>query len=198
VRTNREKYEYYRAIIEAKDAEAIASLIPSGIPTTLFTIKNYEAEPIEVTSVGIYRRGIYTPDADTRITKDEVALAKKTAEEWVAPTLEDINVHYGFTQTYGADSRTARVSGAYKYTKIQESSDLAWSAEELEPEIARRRELYAPRDGHAPCDYCRKQTPTDSLVSRTIYYRDRGCSRSKVGRYCSDQCGYYDQCGHEG
>jgi hypothetical protein len=189
--TNREKYENYRLEIEAKDRQAIAALLPS-VPTQFYTINAYETVAVEVTSVGVYRRGIYQPDESNRMTRDQVALAKKYLDEWAAPTLKDISVHYRHKQAYGT------VSGAHRYQKIEEDAGMAWRAEDLADEIERRRMLYAPRDGHTACAYCRKQTPTANLVSHTIHYRDRGGLRKKVGQYCSGQCGYYDQCGHEG
>jgi hypothetical protein len=192
MRTNREKYEHYCAEIAAKDAEAIAGLFQQGVPARLYKIQNYAAAEVEVTSVGVYRRGIYKHDESDHVTKAEVELAAKHAAEWTAPTLDTILVHYREVQAYGV------ASGAHPFSKIAAAVDLAWQAEDLSAEIARRRELYAPRDGHTACGYCQKQRPTDKLVSKTIFYRDRGGSRTKVGQYCSDQCGYYDQCGHEG
>jgi hypothetical protein len=191
MRTNREKYEYYCAEIEAKDRAAIAALVPVT-PSQFYTIRAYEAVAVEVTGLGVHRSGIYKHDESDRVTKAEVELAARHAAEWVAPTLDTLFVHYRDRQAIGT------VTGAHPYSKIEADAGMAWQAENLAPEIERRRALYAPRDGHTACAYCRTQTPTDRLVSRTIYYRDRGGSQTKVGQYCTDQCGYYDQCGHEG
>ena len=192
MRTNREKYDFYLVEIRTKDAAAIAALILGGVPTQFFSIKNYAATPIEVTGFSVYRRGIYAHAEDDRVTKDEVATAMKCAAEWVAPTLDEIMVSYKDQCGYGT------VTGAHPYGKIESDPMMAWTAEALEPEIERRRALYAPRDGHKPCNYCQKQTPEGDLVSATIYYRERGGSRTKVGQYCSGQCAGNDQCGHEG
>lgn len=192
MKTNRAKYEHYRAEIAAKDAAAIAALIPDGIPAQFFTIKRFDAVPSEVTGVGIYRRGIYAHDESDRVTRAEVELAMKCAEEWAAPSLGEVSVHYREKSEFGT------VTGAHPYTKIDGDKNFAWSAEDLEPEIQRRRELYAPRDGHKPCGYCQKQTPEASLISATIYYRDRGRSCTKTGMYCSGTCSHHDQCAHEG
>lgn len=191
MRTNREKYEHYCAGIEAGDQQAIAELIPE-VPAQFYIIRNFEAVSVEVTHMGVYRRGLYKHDDSDRITKAEVELAKQCAETWAEPTLDTIFVHYREKQSYGT------VTGAHPYNKIETSADMAWKAEDLAAEIERRRELYAPRDGHTACGYCRKQTPTESLVNHMIHYRDQGGSKTKIGKYCSAQCGYHDQCGHEG
>lgn len=191
MRTNREKYEHYRAGIESGDRQAIAELIPVA-PAQFYIIRNFEAVPIEVTHLGVRHRGIYKHDESYRITKAEVEQAKQCAEDWAEPTPDTIFVYYREKQSYGV------VTGAHQFSKIGTAPDMAWQAGDLAPEIERRRELYAPRDGHTECGYCRKQTPTESLINHMIYYRDQGGSKTKIGKYCSAQCGYHDQCGHEG
>jgi hypothetical protein len=193
MKTNREKYDYYCGIIDRMDEEAIAGLLPGAMPSQFFTISQYEAKPVAVTGVERgFRRGFYRKDPPTRIMLADVELAKKIAEEWAAPTMDDIYVFYSEKGQYGT------ASGAHPYSKIGSDPLLAWTAEALAPEIERRRALYAPRDGHQPCAYCRKQTPEGEMVPHTIHYRDRGGLAKKVGQYCSAQCGGYDQMGHEG
>lgn len=192
MKTNREKYEHYCAEIEAMDRAAIAALIPVA-PTHFYEIRNFEAVPVEVThQTASHRRGIYKHDESDRVTKIEVAVAEKHLAEWTAPTLDTIFVHYKEKRTYGV------VSGAHPYSKIDAAVDMAWRAEDLAVKIERRRELYAPRDGHQPCGYCQKQVPEQSLISGRIFYRESGRTREKTGKYCSATCHHYDQCGHEG
>jgi hypothetical protein len=192
VKTNREKYDYICGQIAAKDQAAIRKLLPDGVPDQFHAIAQYEAKPIAVTNVGRYRRGFYAKGVDARITKRDVEEASATLASWAAPALDDIMVGYSYKQACGT------VSGAHPYPKIGGDVTLAWDAEALSPEIERRRELYAEREGHEPCAYCRKQTPSTSMVNHTIYYRDRGGLAQKIGRYCSPTCGGYDQMGHEG
>lgn len=192
MRTNREKYDHICGQIAAKDQAAIRELLPDGVPSQFHTIEQYVAKPITVTEVRRHRSGFYVKDADDRITKKDVEQAGAALEGWAAPSLGDILVHYSYKQTYGT------VSGAHPYPKIGSDVNLAWTAEALASEIQRRRELYAEREGHEPCAYCRKQTLSGSMVSHTIHYRDRGGLAKKTGRYCSATCGGYDQMGHEG
>lgn len=192
MKTNRDKYEHYRLAIEEKDMAAIAALIPNGVPAQFFRIEEYEAVATVVTGLSVYHRGIYKPAADDRMTKVEVECAKQAAENWMAPTLEEILVGFSYKVKFG------NVTGAHKYSKIEADPGLAWSAEELQPEIERRRALYAPREGCKACEYCRKQAPESEMVKHKIFYRDVGGSATKVGLYCSSQCGGYDQMGHEG
>lgn len=192
MKTNREKYEHYRTSVVERDAAVIASLLPAGVPNHFYTILNYEAVPVEVTHVDVWRRGLYAHDEGDKVTKVEVAHAQKCADEWVAPTLESIHVHYKDRRGYGT------VTGAHLYSTIESDPMMAWTADALAPEIERRRALYAPREGCKPCQYCRKQHPENELVSAKIFYRDRGGLQTKIGQYCSGQCAGYDQCGHEG
>lgn len=192
MKTNRDKYEHYRQIIEAKDAEAIAVLLPNSLPEQFYRIEGYEAVPTDVTSLGICHLGIYKPFADQRMTKIEVEVAKFAAENWECPTLNSIEVFFSYKQKYGT------VTGARSYWDLEADPAIAWSAEELQPEIERRRALYAPREGCKPCQYCQKQTPENDLIPHKIFYRNAGGSATKTGLYCSSQCGGYDQMGHEG
>ena len=189
--TNREKYEDYCAEIEAKDRAVIAALIPVA-PPCFYIIRAFDVVPVEITHLSAEHRGLYKHDESDRVTKAEVELAAKLAVDWVAPTLDTLFVHY----IERKESYT--VTGAHPYRTIESDDGMAWRAESLVPEIERRRSLYAPREGHTACAYCRIQTPDEKLVSRTIYYRDQGGSKTKVVQYCTSQCGYYDQCGHEG
>jgi hypothetical protein len=191
MRTNREKYEHFCAEIAARDHQIISALIPV-VPAQFYTIQRFEAVSNEVTHIGVYRRGIYKHDESDRVTRDELVMAKNHLDEWTAPTLDSIQVHYRQKQSYGT------VTGAHPYLKIDAATDMAWLADDLAAEIERRRELYAPRDGHQPCGYCQKQTADQSLVNGTIFYRESGRTREKTGKYCSATCHHHDQCGHEG
>lgn len=191
MQTNREKYEHYCAEIAERDRQAIATLIPV-VPAQFYTIRRFEVVPSEVTHLEVYRHGIYKLGETDRVTRDELTMAKNHLDEWTAPTLDGIQVHYRQKQSYGT------VTGAHTYLKIEAATDMAWAAEDLALEIERRRALYAPREGHQPCGYCQKQTPEQSLISGRIFYRESGRTREKTGKYCSAICHHYDQCGHEG
>jgi hypothetical protein len=192
MKTNREKYDHICGQIAAKDQAAIRELLPDGVPAQFYTIEQYEAKPVSVTEVRRYRRGFYVKGADARITKKDLEEVGAVLEGWARPAMDDIVVGYSYKQTYGT------ISGAHAYPKIGGDATLAWNAKALAPEIERRRALYAPREGHEPCTYCRKQTPSGSMVNHTIHYRDQGGLKKKTSRYCSPTCGGYDQMGHEG
>ena len=192
MKTNREKYDYYCGQIAEKDAIAITLCVPTPAPTVFYAIRKFEAVPVEVTHITRNRRGFFFERGPCRVSKAMLAEAMKVWSEWESPTLNDIFVHYRQKMDYGT------LSGAHPYAKIGASSEMAWSAESLTPEIERRRALYEPRDGHKPCNYCQKQTPEAGMHSATIYYRERGQSCTKVGKYCGQSCAHADQCAHEG
>lgn len=192
MKTNREKYDHICDQIAAKDQAAILALLPDGVPGQFYTIEQYEAKPIAVTNISRHRRGFYVRRVDARITKKDIEEADAVLTGWTSPALDEIMVGYSYKQTYGT------VSGAYPYTVIGSKAGLAWTAEALTPEIEFRRDLYAEREGHEPCAYCRKQTPSAAMVSGTILYRDRSGLARKTLRYCSPTCHGSDQMGHEG
>ena len=73
----------------------------------------------------------------------------------------------------------------------------------LEAAQKRYDELYAPREGCIPCDYCRKQVPIDKVVKHKLIYRGRNqygkaVVLERIGNYCSGECAFNDQCAHEG
>lgn len=192
MKTNREKYDFFCGLIANKDAAAIKVLLPTGVPSQFYAIENFEAAPITVTNVRRMRNGFYVKAAPDRIMTADVAKAQNIADTWAAPTLDDLYVFYSRKRSHGTES------GAHPFPKIGMDPMMAWGADFLMPEIERRRALYEPREGNAPCGYCQRQTPVADLIDGKIFYRDRGGSAQKVKKYCSPKCHGNDQCGHEG
>lgn len=192
MKTNREKYCIYLSLMQTKDAAAIAKLFPNGVPHQLYGVGHFSLRVFDVLHVSRHRNGFYELGPDRRITSADVAEVMKYATEWTPPKEDDVLVHYRYSETHG------KVQGAFNLKKITPAEGLAWTAQELESEIQRRKALYEPREGHQPCQYCQKQTPIESLVPATITYRSHGGLQKKNGMYCSSACASYDQMGHEG
>ena len=193
MRTNREKYEHFWGIVNAKDAAEIEKLFPGGLPRQYFCIDQHKAKARDVIGIGRYRKGVYQKDSSEKISRDDVKEATRLAEYWHPPTPEDVCIHFQELRSYG------KTSGADSVSKINAGDGVAWTAEQLEPEINRLKELYEPREGHAPCAYCRKQNPLANLVDGKVIYRMNGGVHTKTQKYCSDKpCASHDQMGHEG
>ena len=103
-------------------------------------------------------------------------------------------------------------SGAYKYNEIIPSKGIAFNEEDLKGESERRNELYAPKENHTACCYCRKQTPNDKLIESTIIgrgrkqvwndwknrYEDKACVTQDKLKFCSGNCAGNEQMSREG
>lgn len=193
MKTNYEKYCHYLAQIEAKDAAELAALFPNGFPSKFFCVGQYSADVRHVTGIRKYRKGVFRPDPSTKITRSDVAAAIQALETWVAPSMDELSVYYTYSQKFGA------ASGAEKLSKINAGDGMAWTAEALEPEIRRRKELYEPREGHEPCAHCGKQNAPQDMVPGVVIYRMNGGVQRKTQMYCKDKlCASYDQMAHEG
>lgn len=103
-------------------------------------------------------------------------------------------------------------SGAYKYDEIIPSKGLAFNKIDLKDESNRRNELYAPKENHTACSYCKKQTPNDKLIEKTIIGRGRkdvynnyknrweskACVTEDKLKFCSGICAGNEQMSREG
>jgi hypothetical protein len=103
-------------------------------------------------------------------------------------------------------------SGSYKYNEIITSKTLAFNEDDLKEESERRNELYAPKENHTACAYCKKQTPNENLVEKTIIgrgrkqvwnnwknrYEDKACITEEKLKFCSGNCAGNEQMSREG
>lgn len=111
----------------------------------------------------------------------------QTYLETFTPSEEDIRVDYKY--------ESGRSS--YKLSQIKEDRHLSFIREDLIPYQNELKEKYEPRDGYIPCAYCGIQFPEKDAVEYTVIARQYTNMR-KTSNYCSEQCGFNDQCAHEG
>lgn len=191
--TNRKRYADAWQAIESLDVAEVTKIFPDGLPSQFFCLGMYSAEVRLVKSAKRHYRGIYEKDNKEKVTNAEVITITQFLNGWKPPTADDIFIHWAEIRTYG------KVSGADSLSKINAGKEMAWTADQLAPEIERRKELYEPREGYAPCQYCQKQNPPENMIEGTVIYRmQRGIGR-KTGMYCKDKpCASHDQMGHEG
>ena len=102
--------------------------------------------------------------------------------------------------------------GAYEYEDITKEKGLSFNRTDLELEAEQRREMYAPREGYSPCQYCRKQVPTESMISSIIIgrgrsqvwnswkgvYESKACVTRERLMFCSSKCAGNEQMSREG
>jgi len=190
--TNKKKFADAWQIIDGRDAASIADRFPNGLPPQFFRVGKFSADAINVTGA---RRGYpgYRKGGADKVLNADVDAVMRLLENWHIPTEGETFISYQEDRPYG------RISGAECLLKINAGKDLAWTVEQLQPEIDRRKELYEPREGNAPCAYCGKQNPPKNMIEGVVIYRmQKGIGR-KTGMYCKDKpCATHDQMGHEG
>ena len=196
MRTNLEKYNYYRELLRQKAQTFIDSLFPQGKPNKFYEVNGYRGiQEYTVTSIE-YNFGLYSKDKPTR---EDVNRAHAIYEN--TPEFSKDNVLLRYEYPLG----NHQASGAKKLSKILNSRYMAFTAEDLEDELRRQKELYEPREGYIACSYCRKQNPPENIVYEKLIFRDFDPVRRKqfVNKktlpYCKDtDCAINDQMAHEG
>jgi hypothetical protein len=188
-----QKWEYFNAIAEAKSSEFLTEFAKQhDIPSIVYNVfpKGIKELPITESSVDISGRPYYWGKKPTR--KDVQALA-----DWVEsfnPAERAVFLSYKYTETWG-DGKTSTVSGAVKFSDLNQHNYFT-NKSEAESRQKELLEIYGPKEGHIACAYCNKQSPTDKMVSFTIY--TKSYPRGQTNKYCSNACGGYDQMAHEG
>lgn len=176
-------------------------------PTQLFKLGNY-GDIKEIELQGFYvgylenNRLIYAPyiESGKRPTKIFIDAYSEFLER-IQKSEKILFVNY---KDFG--------SGAFKYNEILPSKGLAFNEIDLKDESERRNELYAPKENHTACCYCRKQTPNDKIIESTIIgrgrkqvwndwkkrYEDKACVTQDKLKFCSGTCAGNEQMSREG
>jgi hypothetical protein len=193
MRTNKEKYDYYFAMLERKAQPFIDSMFLNGKPERFYGLKGrYELMEYVVTGIS-YKFTIWWTDKPNR---QDVEKVKALASESLVFLPENIYLHYEYQMC-------GKVSGAEKLTDIKPEKGFAFNPNELDEKIAKNRELYEPREGYVPCAYCGKQNHPDNTIRHEIIFQNSHNGRKFIDRatnsYCKDSpCAGWDQMAHEG
>jgi hypothetical protein len=103
-------------------------------------------------------------------------------------------------------------SGAFRFNEVLPEKGISFNENDLKEISERRNQLYAPKENHTACCYCRKQTPNDQLIESTIIgrgrkqtwnswknrYEDKACVTQEKLKFCSGQCAGNEQMSREG
>lgn len=183
MRTNKEKFEYYWNLLQARDHQHIIPLVPNPMPAQYYYVAGYKGIGCRMIDYVKYDHGIY-PDAEHPTRQDIAAVQRLLDAEFTFDPAK-VLLHWHM------DENGHRWSGADELSKIDGLS-LAWTREELAPELQRQKELYEPRPGRRPCDYCGKQRLPEDLRPGHIW------GESGTRYYCRDEsCLDRDQMGHD-
>jgi hypothetical protein len=189
MKTNKEKYEYYAAILREREKSLLQTV---NVPDTVSVIEgNYRNGNFGVVACSVI--AAYYSSKDTwrdpkdPYTKKDVERDKLLSEENNPLSIENVFVEY--------QNGTRRAS--YIYSDPQRRG-VYLSRDEADREERRIHEKYDLKPGDIHCAYCARAFPEKDAISIEIFYRMDGGLRRKTNQYCSRECGSHDQMAHEG
>ena len=196
MRTNLEKYNYYRELLRQKAQTYIDLLFPEGKPGRFYEVNSYRGiQEYTITSIK-YNFGLYPKDKPTR---EDVNKARALYEN--TPEFSKDNVFLYYECQLGKH----QLSGAKRLLNILNSEYMSFTTGELEEALRKQKELYEPREGYIACSYCRKQRLPEDIVYKTLIYRGldkirrKQVVKKKLLPYCKEtNCAAYNQMAHEG
>lgn len=183
--------EIERLISEKEETFLATYFFDKQKPTEIFKLVSYSTiVRQEITGVYLAKINDWKPSFDKKPTR------KKLQEliDWnkrFEPSEDKIYLRYQYT------TGQWKASGAHLLIKIKDDKTLAFAESDLYPLQREWKEKFEPRDGHIACTYCRKQVPAKDAVDFTVIARQYPNMR-KTSKYCSKECGGYDQMAHEG
>ena len=194
MRTNKEKYNHYKRIVDKNAQEYTDKEFPT-IPKEFYSITNMLGDNVEtktITSVGYsfgYGVNLYEMDKPTR---KDVEKAKTMSENM--PTFFRENIRFAWK----IQKENHKSSGSESLKDIDNGIWNFFNLEDAKKECEKRKKKYGKKEGYVPCAYCSKQVKEEAVVVREIIFRTGGGIGRSKNNYCSSQCGFHDQCAHEG
>lgn len=161
-------------------------------PTVVYQLQGWQSiteQPI--TSWGLSDTSNWRPNYYKKPTKKDL----ERLIEWhlkFAPSEDKIFLYYEYASGWGG-----KVSGAHNLVKIRDDKNISFNKEDLIPRLNELQAIYAPREGHMACTYCRRQTVIETMIDYTVIARQYP-GMKKTSKYCSVTCGANDQMAHEG
>lgn len=185
MRTNVEKYNYHKVILDKQVQEYLDSLYPKGLPEKIFKVGRLKMTFENTTGLS-YTTGFWKEDKPTR--KDVLAISQYVFDA----NIENVYVSYEGRASYG------RYTGAEKLSKILEKETMSFLSSKLEEKQSEMIELYTVKDGDISCTYCGKAHPEKNSIKSTVINFKMYGHAGKENLYCGGQCALHDQYAHEG
>lgn len=200
--TNLQRCEKLKSDINKSIGVFISSLNIKQ-PKLIYHIQNRGIAELEITEVSYCDMDfIRMPEWNKRpssqvVEKMEALYLKLTSSE-----LDKKHVRIGFKEEREKYS-IAWSTELYKYQSDNYSEDREKLQKILDVQIEEYNKVYLAGENQFNCSYCRKATDNSDEVKKEIIFRSRNswgvaCVGRKTQSYCSNQCGSYDQMGHEG
>jgi len=218
MRTNLEKYKYYKGIIDRFGAYFCSTFFPDGLPTVAYDI-DVDRHEREEGKHGYFIRRIQVTDIiyhypkeisqhwwyegcgkGKKPTREKVLSAKRACEALNSHDMSDSNICFHV--------RDGRTSWGLHFKDFKEDGYASFDWEELELRMKRLAEKYTSdrraedqdkKQGKIPCERCGKYKAKKDLFEGEITYRMNGELRKKLGQYCKGtSCFSNEQMAHEG
>jgi hypothetical protein len=163
-------------------------------PTIVYTLNGWKSIYDQtITSWGLFQPKNPKPWYNKKPTKKDLVRLQTWFNDFI-PKEEYILLYYKYKPDF---SLSGCVTGAHNFLEIETDSYRSFNKEELEKKLLELQQVYAPREGHEACTYCRKQILSTSMVEYTVIAKQYTNLR-KTSKYCSVKCGINDQMAHEG
>lgn len=186
-RTNKTKYDEYKLPVDKAAAAFVAGIFPDGLPEAFYILGRTDIRERRITGAHV-GYGFYNVEKPSR---EDVRKIKAFAESMPEFRMEQVRIDYEYSLGSGI------ASGSRKYLDLLSNGTESFNWDDLLVQLAANREKYVLKDGDFPCSYCGRAWPEVDAVHREIFSRSYKGLR-KTFRYCSEECGVYDQMGHEG
>jgi hypothetical protein len=163
-------------------------------PTMVYSLNGWRSiHDQTITGWSLFQPKNHKPWYNKKPTRKDLARLRTWFDEF-QPKEEYILLYYKYKPEF---SISGSVSGAHNYVETFTDSHRSFDRSKLEKRLIELQEIYAPREGHEACTYCRKQVLSTTMVEYTVIARQYRNMR-KTSKYCSLICGANDQMAHEG
>lgn len=182
-RTLKEQYDEILVALQSEGKRYAHSVLPN-LATSIYQHEGKHIVEWEVKEVK-FQIPFYNKEKPSR---KDLAAIKEYAER---PKFDPRGVRIVLYREAHYGKMTTSIEGSILYPYSEDKQSLI-------PALNRWIEQFGEKPGHKACAYCRKQTPVEDMVERTIISFATYGRNGKKNLYCSSECGLNDQMAHEG
>ena len=206
MKTNLEKWTYYKSIIDARETTFINSEIKE-IPKAFYDVSSNGTIIVKtITGMSYHNRKYFS--FNKRPTKIDVDKIKQYAEE--TPVLTSDNIFFHYEKICFSYKTTGAISLPDSLLQFSSIIDAEAKSAEIKKIIEIEEALL--QNGHTRCARCRKVVPNSEVVTSNIIgrgrkqvwnswknrYEDKACVTQTPMKFCSGTCAAHEQMANEG
>lgn len=150
-----------------------------------------------VTGFSLGQINNWRPPMPKRLTKVEL----QKLIDWKNKFIPDESwILVGYKEFYESGGSA---TGCYRLIEVTPDRNLSFKKDDLLDKQRGMIEKYGPKEGCSPCQRCRKQVLTETLLQRTIIGRSRNNRGEAIitnesMAFCSEECAAHEQWSREG